>query len=438
MTLFDILFLLAWFVIPFLWLYTLKIGSVELTKLSIPSFLIIFIFIFQYLGYPILYFKLDDYRADFVVNQNILLIAWIITSITTFLLSLGVVMGCVLLGRLRFFKLINSEQKTSTLYGMRRIYAVGFLSIFVLYFYISKIGLSNIALIAAFSGDSQLDIALKRSLMGNDFGPGYHWFNFFMRDVLTFISLIFIGVRFQKSEQISIIVLITFNILVVFSLTMATEKGLLIDYIIAIFIVYCVIKKKGVLPLFLLSILVTSIILSLILLYIFFMGDSSFIQSISSIVSRVLTGSIQPVYHYLNFFPAHQDWLYGSSFPNPGGILPFTPYNLAMEVMNFVHPDDLVAGIVGSMPAIYWGELYANFGYYGFAVFPLLIGFGLYVLNWILFKLYLDPVNASLFAWTLLHYKNLSITGLSSFLVDLNLLMLLITYFLIKVRVNLR
>jgi hypothetical protein len=164
------------------------------------------------------------------------------------------------------------------------------------------------------------------------------------------------------------------------------------------------------------------------------MGDADISAGIWSIFSRGLTGSLQPIYHYLEFFPKHQNWLYGITFPNPGGIFPFTPYNLTVEVMNFVQPEHYDSGIVGTMPAIYWGELFANFGYLGVFVLSPWVGFLLYLINWVVYRLDFDPLNSALFAWMLVHYKNLSLTSISMFIIDFNLVVILIIYFVLKLR----
>jgi hypothetical protein len=166
------------------------------------------------------------------------------------------------------------------------------------------------------------------------------------------------------------------------------------------------------------------------------MGDVNIMAGFSSIISRGFTGSIQPLYHYLEIFPNQVDWLYGTTFPNPQGIFPFKPYNLTVEVMNHVYPENYSTGVVGTMPTIYWGELYANFGIYGLVIFPFYVGFALFWVNRVVFQRGLNPLNAALFTWLLVHYKNLSITSFTNFLLDLNLCLIILVYLLITVRLN--
>jgi hypothetical protein len=430
----DAVFLLGWCVVPWLWTYVLKLGGMRLMTLSLPSFVMISIFIFQYVGFPVLYFGLDEYRAEYVTDRGLLLEAWVLTSASTFLLCLGAVFGSLLLNPLKNFKSYENIDFLLPIYLKKRIYVLGFFCIGVLFLYIAKVGFQNVALVAVFKGAESSEIALARSLMGNDFGPGYHWYNFFMRDCLILISLILLSIKFHGVQRVSVSYISFILLATFFSLIMATEKALFVDFMIAVSLVYVITKRKGVMPIPVVMYLVIFMVIALISFYIFFMGDAGVAEGAWSVFSRGFTGSLQPIYHYLEFFPLHQNWLYGATFPNPGGIFPFTPYDLTVEVMNFVQPEHYQSGVVGTMPAIYWGELFANFGYWGVLTIPIIVGFGLYLINWFVYRLKFNPINAALFAWLLIHYKNLSITSLSMFVFDFNLILIILAYLILRIR----
>jgi len=432
----DISFLVCWLLIPLSWMSVLKIGGMRLLKISIPSFVVGFIFIFQYVGYPILYFQLDEYRAEFVTDKNLILKAWIITSISTLSICVGAFIASTLIGRLKYDSYFNSKYNSESAYSLAIVKLLTLICVAVLYSYISKVGLENIALILALQGAGVSELGLARSGMGNDFGAGYHWYNFFMKDLLIFISLILISQKLKSPVRVSTSILTCITILLIFSLTMATEKGLLVDYLIAIALVYVITQKKGEISQKIIYITALPIIIMLVMFYIVFMGDNNINSGLNSIISRALTGSMQPIYHYLEFFPKNQGFLYGTSFPNPGGLFPFEPYNLTVEVMNFVQPSHLESGVIGTMPAIYWGEIYANFGYTGLFIMPLYVGIALYIVNYIIFKIRYTPLSAGLFAWMLIHYKNLSITSLSVFVVDLNLYLIVFISLIIRIKIS--
>jgi hypothetical protein len=237
--------------------------------------------------------------------------------------------------------------------------------------------------------------------------------------------------KFMNTNKVSLMMVALTFLCVMFSLVMSSEKGLFADYLIAIFLLYSIINKNGNISVKLTFAAVIVLALFLIPSYIYFMGDSDIMASIFSIISRGLTGSIQPGYHYLEFFPEYHNWLYGRSLPNPGGLLPFTSYNLTFEIKKFVDVSSS-SEVVGSMPAIYWGEIYANFGYYGLILIPPLIGFMLYCLNLVIFRIKINPLSAALFVWLIMHYKNLSITSLSMYILDTNLYVIVIIYIIIS------
>jgi oligosaccharide repeat unit polymerase len=431
----DVLFLSAWFIVPFFWFYVLNLGGMRIMFLSLPSFLVISIFVFQYVGFPILYFGLDEYRAEYVTEQILIYEAWLGTSISTLLICIGASLGSFLLKPLGYFKMLDRIEVLHYKYIKKRAYVVSFFCVAILFFYISKVGWENIALVAVFNGSTNSEIAIARSLMGNDFGSGYHWYNFFMRTCLVFTLLILISIQLHGAQNVSRGYIYFILLTTILSLLMATEKGLVVDFLMAISFAYILAKRKGVIPVFVIFYFLVFVFLILIIFYIYFMGDRSISAGIWSIFSRVLTGSLQPIYHYLEFFPLHQNWLYGSTFPNPGGILPFQPYNLTVELMNFVHPGHHDSGVVGTMPAIYWGELFANFGYLGVLIVSPFVGLMLFFINWLVYRLNFNPLNTALFAWLLVHYKNLSLTSLSNFLIDFNLLFIIAAYLIIKIRI---
>ena len=433
MDFFDILFLIAWAIVPFIWFLVLRLGGIPALTLSLPNIVIFFIIIFNYIGFPVLYFDLDSERAIFISNKSILLQTWLITSGTTFLMVIGSYMGALTLGPLGFFKRYDASPIYIPNYIIKRTNVVGIFCICILLLFVYKISFSNLAVIVALTDGSVQDIALARSRMGNDFGGSYHWYQVFMRDVLMFISLILLAARWLNIGRVSLILLYIFIILNIFSLIMATEKGWLANYIILLMLGYIIAKNEGKISFLRVLLFLFPLFIIIVMFYILFMGDLSFGKAVISVFSRTFTGSLQPAYHYVEFFPTSHDWLYGTTFPNPGGFLPFTPYNLTIELMNFVNPEHLDNNIVGTMPAIYWGEVYANFGYFGLVLIPALIGFLLYLLNWLIFKLEFNPLNISLFAWLLVHYRDLSITSFSVFVFDFTLYIIFLIYIIIRI-----
>jgi len=115
----------------------------------------------------------------------------------------------------------------------------------------------------------------------------------------------------------------------------------------------------------------------------------------------------------------------GASMPNPGGLLPVDHYRLTVEVMNWIKPDMFEKGVVGSAPTIFWGELYANFGVAGVAIVPVFVGILVYAMTCSARLIASSPVRIGFLVWLILHYKGLALTGVSGFMPDFYLVMVL-------------
>ena len=84
------------------------------------------------------------------------------------------------------------------------------------------------------------------------------------------------------------------------------------------------------------------------------------------------------------------------------GILPFDSISITKLVHSIIYPEMLNKGIVGSSPSFFWGEMYANFGYAGIFVPPFFVGYLLYLLNIMMFRLMTSPIVISIFIWMIL------------------------------------
>jgi oligosaccharide repeat unit polymerase len=363
--------------------------------------------------------------------MDLLLKAWLGTSISTILLCTGALIASFFLGPIKYFK--NSVDISHLTRSMiSRIYILFIFCVGVLLFYIYQIGFQNTAIYSILDGADNSDIQLARSSMGIAIQTGSHWFRIFMRDGLVFLTLILVAGRYFKSNLVSIPTLIFSIVITSFSLLISGEKSLILDFILASILLYICIKKNGVIslnkPFHFFSILGI-----FVAFYFFQLFPDDLQKNISLFFSRLLTGSLQPIYHYVEFFPKYNEYLLGGTLPNPGGILPFIPFDLTGELMDFFYPEDKLRGIIGSMPAVYWGEAYANFGWWGVILIPPLIGFYLFFINKKLFNCNYDAINVALFIWILIHYKNLAITSFSNYLLDLPLAFILLIYSLLKI-----
>jgi hypothetical protein len=426
-------FVVVWMALPLLWYSMLEAAGIHFGRPTIPSIVIGFIVLLQYIGIPFLFFKLDSHRVDVVQDSAVMLRVWGATSAAITLLSFGFLLGRECVGPLSTFR--GTCMRPLKRHQQVGVCVMGVVCVLVLLRYLTIVGFSNIAILAAIGLNEGVDQSVARSLMGNDFSGSYHWYQLFMRDILMIVVLVQY-VQYKSSRRPSALIpLAVFGSALIFSLLMAVEKGPIANFIIAVMLVKVWLERDGRLwggQLMAYSIAMMAILSAT---YMIFMGASDIRDAVGSVFSRIFTGQVEASYHYLRFFPNEEGWLLGRSLPNPGGILPFEPYPLTRSVKEFVSPELTKLGIVGSMPTVFWGELYANAGYLAVIIVTPVIGFALYLFNRILFQFRLDPTSLVLFVWSMLHYAQLSGTGLGTFIADSNLVAVLIVLIAIRTRI---
>lgn len=429
----DVLFVFSYLMFPLIIYLLMKANGLSICKLTIPSFVILWMFVSAYIGTLALYFGWDNYRyATGVTDKMIMLNVYGFTTWTIFSLVMGYIFSKNIIG---FGDIKSTSYNLRSLNKKEKLWLF-FLLLFcfaILALYISKV--PRVALIVAIV-DGYKEAKLARSLMGNDFAGKYHRYHLVMHHMLNLVTYVYFANWLYLRKRAAFIVFFIALSGASFAALMATEKGPFAWLLIGLFLTYVLVKKDSKLPLFASIKLVLLLIVSISILYIFFMGSSDIGSAIASVFSRSFTGQIQPAYHYLDFFPVNQEFLFGRSFPNPGGILPFEPYRLTVEVMNFKHPELAIRGVVGSMPTIFWGEMYANFGLIGVLVTPFIVGVVLYAISYMLGLMENTPIKIGLLVWAMLHYKNLAATGLSGFIIDTYLVGILVVVFLVVVLAN--
>lgn len=417
----DILFIGLFLGIPFIVINIMHKIDLKFFTISIPSFLIISIFVFAYIGTLPLYFAWDEFRFNAgVQDKKLIFQVFIFSSLTIF----------GLLGGFAFSKYILKMQNIGPTSKLRVIEKIEFLflitlmifSFCILVLYLLRV--ESIALISLIFENSK-EAAISRSLMTNDFSGKYHWYSLGMHHVMIIVTFIFFSAwLISKEKSIFILFLLSF-IGSSFVALMTTEKAPFAWLIIGLFLTYYLTNFEGKMPIKNIIILFVSTIIVLTIFYMLIGNNIYLVENYYDIVatlkmvfSRTFAGSIQPAYHYLEFFPHHQEFLMGRSFPNPGGIFSFEPYRMTVEVMNWKYPEHLTLGIVGSMPTVFWAEAYANFGYYGIIIIPFLVGIVIWIISFLVNKIENTPIKIGLLVWIILHYKDLSITGFSGYLVD--------------------
>jgi oligosaccharide repeat unit polymerase len=334
----------------------------------------------------------------------------------------------VLSGELVYERLIFSKKSYSTILS-------GFvLVLFVTFLFRSVIGRFPIESI--FMGLSTSDLVLLRSDATNGFEGKSYRYQMFMDELPLFL---FILVSFIKNGYSSkkwkglYYLLLFYNVFYAFS---TLQKAPIIKLIILAIIIYLfihkTIPKKYIL---LLSIFIPTLI---VLMYIYFMGnvDSTATDILIGAGHRIFIGSIIPLYWYI-VYVEQKGFLFGTSFPNPAGILPFEHVPLTKEIA--LIGQSTVGDAVGSMPTVFVGEMYVNFGILGIILSCFFFGFILQTLDIYIFRKMNKRkyvLTCSLYVYFIFYFTKYSTGALSSIILDTSLFVVLIFYVIYKNRIK--
>ena len=89
----------------------------------------------------------------------------------------------------------------------------------------------------------------------------------------------------------------------------------------------------------------------------------SVIAHANSMVSdRLLFGQNRVLYVTYEIVPGKYDYFMGSTFANPLRLLPYEPIPFSYLTYDAIHPESIDGKVRGSGPAVFYSEIYANFG----------------------------------------------------------------------------
>ena len=416
---------------PAFWALILRVASIRLQDISIPSILFWFILLFGYLGYPILWFGLDPYRSDELVDQSIFVDMFFMSSVAITFLFLGVLFGRLILGPLKIRHVFKAQNFIDDRKVRRKLIQLScgifLVCCFALYQYVSQVGLSNLALLVSLDFFPAADVTRLRSDASNNLN-NYSLYKLFMSHLLLFCTFIFFTLYLSKETKIMRLLSYSAITISAFSLTMAGEKGQIIQLLLGLVLVWTIVRRGGTISIrsFVFFALIGFIVI--VPLYSLMMGAPSLIDGLLQVLSRTMTGQLHPAYVYLEYIPEHRDFLLGATFPNPGSIFPYKAVTITQELMAWYNPKQAASGIVGSMPAMFWIESYINFGRLSLPIISLLLGGLLYFINYLVLKIAADPLSISLYVWLVIFYKDLAVTFFSNYLINTYLFATIVTF----------
>ncbi len=382
---------IIFFSLLFLWVsYKLLVYSNgPLKTFTISNFFMLKYLIFAFIGsvlYNVVFFNLES-NYGMYDDLGYVFNIWLYCSLGLVLVPLGMLIANLFF-KLNFNQLNRNFFKTPLKFfkvniGVQlSIILVLVISFFSLLIYRMKVG--ELPILNLFSGANEAALALMRSDAGNNFSGKLHWFKFLIGASSKFMLIILF---FNKRRNFLWKSLFTICLFYVFFISvMNLNKAPIIDLLLLLFVSGVVQKKRINFKLIIgLAAVVFSI---LILMYVFFMGqsDKNLLVILKIIFHRVFVSQIAPFYWYQDL-QSSIGFLMGSTFPNPGGFLPFENFPITTKVYAHAYPQKVATGIVGSLPTAFFADWWINFGTIGAIFSMLLFGFILQFFD-LLFKSY--------------------------------------------------
>jgi oligosaccharide repeat unit polymerase len=383
------------------WLYRKAAGS--LFRPSIPMLFFWFYIFFDYLGTAVIFHSFDYFGVG-QPDVSLLWKIWINVSLCFILVPLVIIIMNSLFGAN-----YASDADDADIKGYNKVvfYSIAALSIIPIVLYIRK--LSQVPLFLIIVDGTNAAISEARSDSTNAFDGKYHWYFLFFGNVIPFLSYAAIFNYFKKRE--SLLIVLALVCLSIFGSLLTLQKAPIVFYLVSLIYAYYYYYGKRISNR-MIAILGGGIFA--VFMAVFTVVRYSIIDrptdALRMIAARVFGGQIVPLHFYYQMFPKYEDFLFGRSLPNPGGILPHKPYSVTLHVMEFMKPY-VSADIVGSAPTVFFGEVYANFGDVGVIASMLLMGMVLYIVQKITVRLRGNVLGMAFGVWFAMEVCSLTMSG---------------------------
>ena len=150
-------------------------------------------------------------------------------------------------------------------------------------------------------------------------------------------------------------------------------------------------------------------------------------------IGRIIFGQLVGFINTLNVFPNYHEFLYGADF----AFLRFFGFEFVDSsriVMEFVNPQGVAQGTAGVMNSLFIAEAYANFGYVGIVLAPIIVAFILYFFIQILYKLPKSPIVIGWWVYVMYLFSK-GITGgfFSEFIVNTRIIIVTLLTFMLLI-----
>lgn len=423
------------------YLFKKAAGTLKINLINVSGYVFYSLMIFEFIGITLVFLGFrDHYLINKITNNNVINVTYWCMAYTMIILPLTILLFNKYVFKIKnvkesYIENINKEIELEDKKYCNRVFilvTIGLSVCLIATIYVFYC-IGYIPLFKFF--DNTFDFATERIKSGRNFVGNQYIKNIVMLIITPLLSYIaYIYMRTTNEKKWKILFGISF-VLCVFVKTYNFEKAPIIYYICFFFIIEVMLGKtlkfKKVLPY-----IITACLL-VVIMYTTVGGYRGKMLSLSNgPLSRIMISQAGTLILHFDAFPDKTPYLCGHSFP------PFTKilfgegeYDVrsGREVMEVYNPVAVENGTAGVMSTMFMGEAYANFGFVGVAIAPIIVGIIFSAIFCIYLKSNKTPLNIILYLECFITFSTVLQAGFIDFFYNIQFAVVIVCVYAIKV-----
>lgn len=436
------LLLVAFVFILFVHFYKKAAGTLSIKKLNVTNICFYYLLVYCVIGGSVIFLGFrNHYLVQKVSDENVftqgyVMIAYGVISLPIFQILFNKLMG--IRSYRKFYEnyvekpvIIKKGKDNSAFQIVCILSLIGFLSSIYTFYCIGYVGLFEIL-------RGNLSVMTQRVAITRDFSGNQYIRNILalgMVPILSYIAYIYMRKTRQRSWTYLFICLFLLSILLK---TYNFEKAPVIIYVVFFYIIETImggVKKFGKAVKYGLF----GIAALLYMYYALFDYEGSLFTFSSGPISRLFITQVATFFLHVQLFPKNHPFLNGSSFPSAvSWIFDTTESGIrsGRVVMENYNRAAVLSGTAGVMNSMYVAEAYANFGWIGVIISPIIVAFFTAVVPNIILYQEKDPLNISLYVFVVSVYSSAIVGGFTDFIYNALLIIIVFLFVVIRTVLN--
>ena len=416
-------------------------GTLKLNLINVSSFVFYSLMAFEFIGVSLVYLGFKDHYLIEKINSNeVINITYYSMAYTMVIMLIVMILANRFIFKIKDMKQvyldnINEPVELENKKIQNKLFiliAIGLAICFIATIYVFYC-IGYIPLFKFF--DNSFDFATERINSNRNFDGNVYVKNIIMLIITPLLSYIaYVYMRTTKEKKWIILFILSFILSIIIK-TYDFSKSPVIYYICFFFIIEVLLAKtfklRKIIPYIVIVIIIVVLFYNIIMEY-----EGDFFSLSSGPISRVFMGQASTLFLHFQTFPDQIDFLHGHSFP------PFTrllfgegEYDIrsGRSVMELYNPAAVENGTAGVMSTVFVGEAYANFGFLGVIIAPIIVGLIFSAILCIYLKSKKTPLNMVLYLECFITFTTVLNAGFVDFFYNIQFFVILVVIFGLKI-----